>query len=447
MKKRILVFVIIIGFLIGGAHVVNSAQDKDSNKSEIVNPGDNNFYEQIELLTDTLTMIQSDYVEEITAKELIYGALKGMLGALDPYSQFLEPEDYADIRTETEGEFGGLGIEITIKDGLLTIITPLDDTPAYKVGLQAGDRIVRIEGESTRDITLMEAVKKLRGDPGSKITITILREKAHKIMDVSIIRAIIKLESVKNARVVEEGIGYIRLTSFQERSAKDFDKEMKRLKKEGIEGLVFDLRNNSGGLLSTSIEICERFIGKDKLIVSTKGRLKNQDFEFRSSGKYADEDVLLVVLINEGSASASEIVAGCLKDHQRAILLGEKSFGKGSVQTVVPLKDNSAVRLTTSRYFTPSGQSIHEKGIEPDIEVVYEYPEEEEEENGEARKIFDQVDEVEDVDKEGVELVEEKEEEEEKKLIMDNQLVRAIDLIKGLRVYRAKEETETVPVN
>ncbi|VAW19908.1 Carboxyl-terminal protease, partial [hydrothermal vent metagenome] len=349
------------------------------------------LYSQIELYSYTLTTIQSDYVEELKPKDLIYGSLKGMLSTLDPHSQFLNPEEYKELKTETQGKFGGLGIEISIRDGLLTIITPIEDTPAWKAGIKAGDRIVKIEDELTKEMTLSDAVKVLRGKPGTEVTITVLREEEFKILEITIKREIIRIEDVKNTQILENGIGYIRLTEFREDSAKEFRKALDKLKELKADSLILDLRNNPGGLLNVAIKITEEFLKEGETIVSTKGRRSSQNTISKSLNRTHLNDWPMVILLNEGSASGSEILAGALKDNKRAIILGTTSFGKGSVQSVIPLPDGSGLRLTTSKYFTPSGESIHGKGIKPDIEVKRIFPPKEERNEKEKKidKIFE----------------------------------------------------------
>ena len=395
------------------------------------------LYSQIELYSYTLTTIQADYVEEMEPKDLIYGSLKGMLSTLDPHSQFLNPDEYKDLKTETEGKFGGLGIEISIRDGLLTIITPLEDTPAWKAGIKAGDRIVKIEDELTKDITLSEAVKKLRGKPKTDIDITILREKDFKILEFTITREVIHIEDVKHVQILDKDIGYIRLTEFREDSAKAFRKALNELKKQGANSLILDLRNNPGGLLNVAIRITEEFLPAGEIVVSTKGRRRSQNTVTKSTNRNHLIEWPMVILINEGSASGSEILAGALKDNKRAIVLGTKSFGKGSVQSVIPLPDGSGLRLTTSKYFTPSGESIHGTGIEPDIEVEYISPDEEsEDEDGDKiEKIFENVEMEESEDKENLKLSK-KELETREKLLTDNQVQSAISVLKGIDVFK-----------
>ncbi|MFC1510648.1 S41 family peptidase, partial [Candidatus Omnitrophota bacterium] len=338
--------------------------------SQIDNDVKDDLYSQIELYSYTLTTIQADYVEEMKPKDLIYGSLKGMLSTLDPHSQFLPPDEYKELKTETQGKFGGLGIEISIRDGLLTIITPIEDTPAWHAGVKAGDRIVKIEDELTKDITLSDAVKKLRGDPGTDINITVLRESEFKILEFVITREVIHIQDVKYPQLLVDDIGYVRLTEFREDSSQEMKKALDGLAELGAKSLVLDLRNNPGGLLNVAISITEQFLPEGETIVSTKGRRFSQNSITKAQNiEYVDWP--MVILINEGSASGSEILAGALKDNKRAIIVGAQSFGKGSVQSVIPLPDGSGLRLTTSKYFTPSGESIHGKGITPDIVVAY----------------------------------------------------------------------------
>lgn len=403
------------------------------------------LYSQIELYSYTLTTIQADYVEELEPKDLIYGSLKGMLSTLDPHSQFLNPDEYKDLKTETEGKFGGLGIEISIRDGLLTIITPIEGTPAWRAGIKAGDRIVKIEDELTKDITLSEAVKKLRGKPKTDIDITILREDEFKILEFTITREVIHIEDVKHTQILEDNIGYIRLTEFREDSAKAFRQALNELEKLGANALILDLRNNPGGLLNVAIRITEEFLPSGDTIVSTKGRRRSQNTVTKSTNRSHLIDWPMVILINEGSASGSEILAGALKDNKRAIILGTKSFGKGSVQSVIPLPDGSGLRLTTSKYFTPSGASIHGTGIEPDIVIDYIAAEEEEKEDDNAKvdKIFENIELEQSEDKEKLKLTREELEIRER-LLEDNQVISAISVLKGIRVYKKFDNPEEI---
>jgi carboxyl-terminal processing protease len=300
---------------------------------------------------------------------LVNGAIVGMLSSLDPHSAYLTPENYKDLQMDTQGRFGGLGIEITIKSGVLTVVSPIEDTPAFKAGVKPGDMIFKIEDEFTKDMTLVDAVKKMRGLKGTKINISIKREGVPELIDFSLVRDTIRVQSVRS-RVLETGYGYIRLAQFQERSDRDVQKSLEKLagEKGGLKGLVLDLRNNPGGLLTQAVRVSDLFLDSG-LIVYTEGRIESQKQKYFSQKNGSWLDFPIVVLVNGGSASASEIVAGALQDHKRAIIIGTKTFGKGSVQTILPLDDNSALRLTTARYFTPKGRSIQALGIVPDIVV------------------------------------------------------------------------------
>ncbi|MDD5513023.1 MAG: S41 family peptidase, partial [Candidatus Omnitrophica bacterium] len=311
------------------------------------------LYREVQLFSSTLAIIQSDYVDEVKPKDMIYGALSGMLSSLDPHSQFMDPDTYNELKVDTEGKFGGLGIEITSRDGLLTVVTPLEDTPAWKAGIKAQDRIVKINNELTRDMTLTDAVKRLRGKPGDPVNITVLRESENKLLDFKIVRDTIKIVDIKEARILEDGIGYMRLVEFRENTARNFSNAFNKLNKQGMRAFILDLRNNPGGLLDDAVKVAENFIKKGGMIVYTKSKNGQQNLEFIAGGNKPELDLPMVVMINAGSASGSEIVAGALQDYKRAIIVGTKSFGKGSVQTVIPLSDGSALRLTTSRYFTP----------------------------------------------------------------------------------------------
>jgi len=326
-------------------------------------------YENLRLFTEVLSIFQSQYVDEVPPKDIIYNAIKGTLRGLDPHSSFLDPDMYREMQVETSGSFGGLGIEITLRDDVLTVVAPIEGTPAYRAGIQPGDRILKIEGLSTKDMQLADAVKRMRGKPGSKITVTIVREGWTEPKDFLITREQIRVQSVKNNQL-EPGIEYVRLRQFQEQTSNDLETALEKYAKEGkIQGLVLDLRNNPGGLLTSAVEVTEKFLEPGKLVVYTEGRVRNQNMRFSSNAKRSFTDFPVVVLVNQGSASASEIVAGALQDWGRAVVLGTQSFGKGSVQTIIPLSDGSGLRLTTAKYFTPKGRSIHGKGITPDIVV------------------------------------------------------------------------------
>jgi carboxyl-terminal processing protease len=326
-------------------------------------------YEQLKLFTEVLSIVQNQYVDEVPPKDLIYNAIKGTLRGLDPHSSFLDPEMYREMQVETQGAFGGLGIEITLKDDMLTVVAPIEGTPAHRAGIHSGDRIIRIEGIPTKDMALTDAVKRMRGKPGTKVVITVVREDGKEPpRDVTITREIIKVQSVRS-QPLEAGIGYVRLRQFQEQSAHDLDVALEKLQKAPLQGLVLDLRNNPGGLLQSAVDITEKFIEDGKLIVYTEGRIKNQNMRFTARSRHPALGFPMVVLVNNGSASASEIVAGALQDYGRAIVMGTPSFGKASVQTIIPLADGAGLRLTTAKYFTPKGRGIHGKGIEPDIVV------------------------------------------------------------------------------
>ncbi len=324
-------------------------------------------YEDLRLFTDVLALIQRNYVEKPQNKELVYGAIKGMLETLDPHSSFMSPEVYREMQVETRGEFSGLGIEITTKDDRIVVVTPIEDTPAFKAGVLAGDQILRVDGKSTKGMSLADAVKLMRGPRGSAVKITVAREGAAEPLDFTITRATIAVRSVKS-KMLEPGLGYIRLTQFQERTADDLAAALERFDKQGLKGLILDMRNNPGGLLDQAVKVADVWVDSG-LIVYTDGRIENQRMEFRATRDVAKRDYNIIVIVNEGSASASEIVAGALQDTGRALVVGTQTFGKGSVQTIIPLSDGSALRLTTARYFTPKGRSIQAKGITPDIVV------------------------------------------------------------------------------
>ncbi|MEI9474950.1 MAG: S41 family peptidase [Deltaproteobacteria bacterium] len=338
------------------------------------------IYEDLKLFADVFGIIQKEYVETTRAKEMVYGAIKGMLETLDPHSAFMPPETYKEMQEETRGRFEGIGIEITSKDGVLTVVSPIEDTPAFKAGILAGDQIVRIEGDVTKNLSLMDAVKRLRGPRGTKVTITIMREGSTKPQDFTLVRDVIPVRSVRY-ELMDKQYGYIRLSQFQEKTDGDLDKAIKALETESkgtLKGLILDLRNNPGGLLDQAVKITDRFV-ESGLIVSVEGRRDEQKMKFYAHPQGTLPDYPLVVLINGGSASASEIVAGAIQDHKRGVVVGTQSFGKGSVQTIFPLKEGAGLRLTTARYFTPSGRSIQAKGIVPDIIVKPAKPEDEKE--------------------------------------------------------------------
>jgi len=326
-------------------------------------------YESLEAFSNILSIVKKNYVEDVETKTLVNGAINGMLTSLDPHSAYLTPELYKDLQSDTQGRFGGLGIEITVKGGILTVVSPIEDTPAAKAGIKPGDQIFKIEEEFTKDMSLVDAVKKMRGLRGTKINLTIRREGANDLLDFTLVRDIIRVQSVRS-RTLEPGYGYVRLAQFQERSDRDVQRALETLvaEKSGLKGLVLDLRNNPGGLLTQAVRVTDMFLDSG-LIVYTEGRIEAQKQKYFAQKDGTWQEFPIVVLVNGGSASASEIVAGALQDHKRAVVLGTKTFGKGSVQTILPLDDNSALRLTTARYFTPKGRSIQATGIVPDIIV------------------------------------------------------------------------------
>ena len=325
-------------------------------------------YKNLEVFSNILSIVQQNYVDDIDPQETMEGAIKGMLTSLDPHSSFLKPDDFKELQVETKGSFSGIGIEISTKDDMLTVVSPIEGTPAFIAGIEAGDTIIKIEGESTKDMSLLEAVKKLRGPKGSEVTISIHREGLGELQDFTIVRDVIPIYSVRSS-VLEPGYGYIRITNFQRNTANDLQKNLEELLTEGtLNGLVLDLRNNPGGLLDSSVKVADLFLDEG-IIVSTKGRLTDQNLEFSAHRGGPEYNFTIVILINSGTASASEIVAGALQDHKRAYILGTQSFGKGSVQTIIPMSDGAGLRLTTARYYTPSGTSIQAKGITPDVLV------------------------------------------------------------------------------
>jgi carboxyl-terminal processing protease len=373
MKSALLILVIVGLTFAPGAPTFaeNSAKSPD--------------YKALKLFSDVLIMVRKNYVKDVPDKELIQGALNGMLQSLDPHSSFLTEDMFKELQVETKGEFGGLGIEITLENGVLTIVSPIEDTPAFKAGLKPGDKIIKINGESTKNVTLQKAVKQMRGPKGSKVTITIMREGFRKFKDYTITRDIIHVHSVKK-ELLEPGYPYIKVVNFQESTDADLQAAIKDLgDDENIKGLILDLRNNPGGLLDQAVKVSNMFVDKG-LIVYTDGRGKDQRMEFRANRGGKHYNFKVAILINEGSASASEIVAGALQDHDRAVILGTKSFGKASVQTIIPLPDGSGLRLTTAYYYTPKGRHIQKTGIAPDVDMKAEVQKQQDEELEEESK-------------------------------------------------------------
>ena len=368
-KKRFALNVLLICTLVAGALFLNGTGGE-------VKADTKQVYENIEVFTEVLRQIEKNYVEPQDPQKLLYGAIKGMVRSLDPHSSFLTKEEHRELMMETKGSFSGIGIEITIKDSILTVVSPIEGTPAYKAGIKAGDKIIKVEGMSTKDMTLLEAVKKIRGPKGTQVKLTIARKGAEKPLDFSITRDVIPLKSVRY-HFLSPGIGYVRISNFQSKTAQDLSTALEELERGGkLNGLIIDLRNNPGGLLSQAIEVSELFLDSG-VIVSTKGRDSSQNIKATAHKDEKQRDYPIIVLVNSGSASAAEIVAGALQDNKRAIIIGTRTFGKGSVQTILPLSDGSGLRLTTSLYFTPSGKSIQLSGIAPDIELAYVPPSEE----------------------------------------------------------------------
>lgn len=429
MKKRILYVVVMTALglnLLWGAHLYyGTAQAADKNA----------VYDNLELFTRVLQRVRDDYVDgdKTSYQDLIYGALRGMISTLDPHSEFMEPVKFDELRKDTEGAFGGVGIQIGLRDSFLTVIAPMDDTPAFNAGILTGDRLIKIEGKSTEKLSMQDVVKTLRGEPGTQVTITIFRPSSGVTKDYKLSRAVIKVDTVKDINgkrefpLDENKIGYIRLTQFNEPTSTELEAALKKLKDQGMKGLVLDLRNNPGGLLDQAVKVCEFFLPRGELVVTTEGRMapRKSEYRARSNGAYQAATLAMVVIVNGGSASASEIVAGCMQDvkPQRAIIVGEQSFGKGSVQSILPMPDGSALRLTTAKYYTPSHRVIHERGITPDIEVPISP---EDEEALIIKRLPGGVDAYEGFDEKRRAAVRE---------MRDVQLDRAEELLKGILIY------------
>jgi len=428
MRNLKIISMVILVFILG----VTVGLGRFHKVSALSNP----TYEDLRVFADVLGILQKEYVEETKSKDLIYGAIKGMLETLDPHSAFLPPNMYKEMQEETKGRFEGLGLEITLKEGILTVVSPIEDTPAYKAGIQAGDQILKIDGEATKTLTLMESVKRMRGPKGSKVTLTIMREGFPKPKEYTLVRDVIPVRSVRY-ELLEKQYGYVRLIQFQEKTDSEFQKAVKALEEEtkgGLKGLILDLRNNPGGLLDQAVKVSDRFI-ESGVIVSIEGRREEHKMKFNA---HPQEDNLsrypLVVLVNGGSASGSEIVAGAIQDHGRGIILGTQTFGKGSVQTIFSLKDGAGLRVTTARYYTPNGRSIQAKGIVPDIVVK---PAVLEDEKGAPPK---QPPSEKDLERH---LIDAKEKEkpkvevkEKEKKPVDNQLERALELLKSWEIFK-----------
>ncbi len=364
----------VILFVLGGMMLIGIASD-----SRVSAAIDRSIYGNLKVFTEVLSIIEKNYVEPVKADTLIEGAINGMVKSLDPHSSYMTPEMYKDLEIETKGQFGGVGMEIMVHRDVLTVVSPIEDTPAYHAGIKAGDQIIMIDGKPTKDMTLMEAVKKLRGQEGTKVTLTILREGSPKLKEFVITRAIINIVSVKH-KMLDPDIAYVRLSSFQEKTTEELYSALQQIKTKapGTKGLILDLRNNPGGLLPQAVQVADTFL-KSGVIVSTRGRTKAMESTMMAHNQGDEPTYPLICVVNEGTASAAEIVAGALQDNGRAIILGAQTFGKGSVQTVIPLEGGAALKLTTAKYYTPSGRSIQAEGIKPDIEVKAIVSEEERE--------------------------------------------------------------------
>jgi len=360
--KKIKFYLFLSFTLIISLLVFNFGFSKEKNENQEI-------YKYLKLFSQVLRLIEENYVKDVSPKDLIYGAINGMLSSLDPYSSLMKPDEYKELEIETKGSFTGIGIEITIKDEILTVVAPIEDTPAWRAGIKPGDKILKINGKSTKGMSLLEAVKLLRGPKGTKVTITILRNEKD-IKEITLVRDVIPIKSVKT-KVLEPGYAYVRITSFQEKTPKELIKALEELENaQQIKGVVLDLRYNPGGLLSSAIEVADEFL-ENGVIVSIKGKNKDAQMEFKAKPNppQRKHPYPIAILINHGTASAAEIVTGALRDNNRAIVLGQKSFGKGLVQTVIPLEENYAVKLTTAYYYTPNGICIDKIGIKPDIEI------------------------------------------------------------------------------
>ena len=426
MKQRIiygLVTTVLALNMVLGARVYfasASAAEKDSP------------YPNLELFSFVMEKVRRDYVDgtNLTYQQLVHGALRGMVDTLDPHSEFLDPERYKDLQSDTQGQFGGLGIVIQMRDSFVTVVTPIEDTPGYRAGILAGDRLLKIDGKSAEKMSVEDAVKLLRGEPDTDVTLTMQRPSSKETKEYKLTRAIIKVDMAKDVNgkkefpLLDNKIGYVRLTQFGERASEEMDAALKKMKNNGMQSIILDLRGNPGGLLDQAVEVCERFLPRNQIVVTTEGRNNKKDRkDTRRNGEF--REMPMVVLVNYGSASASEIVSGALQDCAalgkcKAIVIGEKTFGKGSVQEIMPLEGGAALRLTTSKYYTPSHKVIHEHGITPDIIV----PMSDEDERLARLRVTPG----------GVESVDEKEREQVRNA-RDPQLERAMDVLKGITIF------------
>lgn len=373
MLKNRNILILLIGFILGATLSLCSSvlAEKEVPASSKLDDLQALPFDELRTFTEIFGRIKQDYVEPVSDKKLLEDAIRGMLSGLDPHSAYLASEEYKELQEGTTGQFGGLGIEVGMENGFVKVVSPIDDTPAQRAGIKAGDLIVRLDDKPVKGMTLADAVKIMRGEPGSEIVLTVIREGEEAPLKFALTRDIIKVKSVKN-RLLEKNYGYLRISSFQSGTGQGLVDAIDELKKENegpLKGIVLDLRNNPGGVLNAAVDVSDAFI-ESGLIVYTEGRIKNSEMRFNATPDDIINGAPIVVLINGGSASASEIVAGALQDHKRAIIMGEKSFGKGSVQTILPTSNGAAVKLTTARYFTPSGRSIQAEGIEPDVTLA-----------------------------------------------------------------------------
>lgn len=433
MKRRLIyggvAFALILNLLIGARlYLTANAAEKDSP------------YASLELFSFVLEKVRKDYVDgqNLKYQDLVYAALKGMLNTLDPHSEFMESDKYKELQNDTQGLFGGLGIVISMKDNFITVVSPMDESPGFQAGIMTGDRIIRIEGKSTERMTLPDAVKALRGDPGTTVNLTVFRPSGSQTKEFKLTRSAINVDMVKDISgkkqfpLGDNKIGYIRLVQFGEKTSGELEKALRKLKDQGMQGLVLDLRWNPGGLLEQAVDVCEKFLPRGQLVVTTEGRNPAQSSRRVANGR-GDEipNIPMVILVNLGSASASEIVAGCLQDYHRAVILGEKSFGKGSVQSIMPLSDGSALRLTTAKYYTPSHKVIHEQGITPDIPVSMTDDEDRDiQAQREAQRIPGGLESLPEKDRDRVAHA------------RDPQLERAMDLLKGITLLTQRSPSE-----
>ena len=429
-KYKKILQVLLLFFAASKFGLANSEQENNTNTIPL---------DEIRIFTEIFSKIKSDYVENSDDKVLLKNAIHGMLQGLDPHSAYLDKEAYKELQEGTSGEFGGLGIEVGYEDGFVKVISPIDDTPAQKAGIKAGDLIIRIDGKSAKGISLMDAVKMMRGKPGSEIELTIVREGGEKPFNVSIVRDVITIINVKT-KIIEPGFGYVRISNFQIHTVEDLSKSLKNLEKENnntLRGLVLDLRNNPGGLLNAAVGVSDLFLNNG-LIVYTEGKIKDSNLKFNAKPNELLKHIPIIVLVNGGSASASEIVAGALQDHKRAIIMGERTFGKGSVQTILPMNDETALKLTTARYYTPAGRSIQASGIEPDM-IVRNIQFNIKNDSNMSTGLIKEADLSGHLDEETTEDISKKGDNDNSSLIeTDYQLYEALNVLRGLSIHLKK---------